>query len=128
MSYTWTNIANGDGAQGIRTKLNGLGTEAATLDTSKGNTDSLIFNSVSVAVASWVSSATYTDYPYQAVISCMGMDATYVPSVIFDASDATSGIYAPVSLSGANSVTIYANAVPSAAITIPTIIGWKELS
>lgn len=128
MAFTWTDIANGEGASSVRTKLNSLGAEGATLDTSKGNTDSLIFTSVAVAVASWVSSATYTDYPYQAVITCTGMDATYVPSVMFDAVEATSGVFAPVSLSGANSVTIYANAIPSAAITIPTIIGWKELS
>ncbi len=128
MSYTWTNIANGDGAQGIRNKLNGLGTEVQTLDTTKGNTQSLTFTNVAVAVASWVSSATYTDYPYQATITCTGMDSTYVPSVIFNVTEATSGSFAPVSTSGTDSVIIYANAIPSAAITIPTITGWKGLS
>jgi hypothetical protein len=128
MSYTWTNIANGDGAQGIRNKLNGLGTEVQTLGTTKGNTETLTFTNVAVAVNSWVSSATYTDYPYQAVISCTGVDSTYIPSVVFDVTEATSGSFAPVSTSGANSITIYANAIPSAAITIPTITGWKGLS
>ena len=41
--------------------------------------------------------------------------------VTFAPTEADSGNYAAVCLSGAGTVTIYAKAVPSATITIPTI-------
>lgn len=82
----------------------------------------LIFASVSVATSSWVSDSTYDDYDYKAVISLNDVTAAMIPDVVFDPDDATGGNFAPVALAGAGSVTIYAKEIPSAAITIPSII------
>lgn len=81
----------------------------------------LTFTNKNIAVASWVPDTTYAEYPYRASVTCSGVDANYVPNVIFDAMDCNEGIFAPVANSASNAVYIYANAKPSAAITIPTI-------
>lgn len=81
----------------------------------------LTYANKAVAVSSWVSDTTYEDYPYRASVPCSGVDANYVPSVMFDASDCNAGILAPVAVSASNAVYIYANEKPTATITIPTI-------
>lgn len=82
----------------------------------------LIFTSVSVATSAWVSDSTYNDYDYKAVISLNDVTAAMIPEVVFDPDDVAGGNFAPVALTAAGSVTIYAKEVPDAAITIPTII------
>ena len=86
------------------------------------NAASKIFSNVSVATSAWTSDTTYTDYPYKATIACSGVTANHVPTVNFGLADATSGIFAPVALSAANAVTIYASENPASAITIPSIV------
>ena len=86
------------------------------------NAASKIFSNVSVATSTWTSDTTYTDYPYKATITCSGVTANHVPTVNFCLDDATSGNYAPIALSGTNTVTIYATGIPESAITIPSIV------
>ena len=82
----------------------------------------LKFTNKTVATSAWTSDSTYTGYNYTAVVSCSNVTATMIPDVIFSPADAMSGNFAPVADSSAGSVTIYAKEVPSATITIPTII------
>lgn len=86
------------------------------------NAASKIFSNVSVATSAWTSDTTYTDYPYKATITCSGVTANHVPTVNFALDDAISGNFAPVALSGTNTVTIYATEKPTSAITIPSIV------
>ena len=75
-----------------------------------------------VAVADWQADATYTGYGYKAEITVAGVTANYSPDVRFRFTDANSGHFAGIADCTADKVIIYANAVPSAAITIPVII------
>lgn len=81
----------------------------------------LTFINKTVAVSAWVNDETYADYPYRAAISCTGVDTNYVPNVTFGVEECASALFAPVAMSAGNKIYIYANAVPDAAITIPTI-------
>lgn len=74
-----------------------------------------------VATTDWVSDNTYDSYPYKAEITTAGVTANDVMLVVFNVVEAMSGNYAPVCLSSANTVTIYAKEVPASSITIPTI-------
>ena len=86
----------------------------------------LLFTNVTVSTASFVSDSTYTDYGYRAAVPLTGAITSMIPEVILSLDDAISGTFAPVAESYAGGVYIYANAVPSAAITIPTIILWRD--
>ena len=87
-----------------------------------------IFSAVSVAASAWVSDSTYAAYPYAASIACSGVTASYVPEVVFGATEAASGNFAPVALSGSGTVKIYAAAKPTAAITVQSITCIKAVS
>ena len=80
-----------------------------------------IFQNVTVAASAWANSSTYAGYPFAAVISCAGVTAEHVPEVAFGVAEATGGNFAPVALSGAGTVTIYAAEKPGGAITLPVI-------
>ena len=87
-----------------------------------------IFSAVSVAASAWVSDSTYAAYPYAASIACSGVTASHVPEVVFGATEAASGNFAPVALSGSGTVKIYAAAKPTAAITVQSITCIKAVS
>ena len=87
-----------------------------------------IFSGVSVAASAWVSGSTYAAYPYAASIACPGVTASHVPEVVFDATEAASGNFAPVALSGSGTVKIYAATKPTAAITVQSITCIKAVS
>ena len=87
-----------------------------------------IFSSVSVAASAWVSDSTYAAYPYAASIACPGVTASHVPEVVFGATEAASGNFAPVALSGSGTVKIYAATKPTAAITVQSITCIKAVS
>ena len=80
-----------------------------------------IFSNVSVAASAWASDSTYAAYPYAASITCSGVTASHVPEVVFGATEAASGNFAPVALSGSGTVKIYAATKPTAAITVQSI-------
>jgi hypothetical protein len=87
-----------------------------------------IFSGVSVAASAWVSDSTYAAYPYAASIACPGVTASCVPEVVFGATEAASGNFAPVALSGSGTVKIYAATKPTAAITVQSITCIKAVS
>ena len=87
-----------------------------------------IFSVVSVAASAWVSDSTYAAYPYAASIACPGVTASHVPEVVFGATEAASGNFAPVALSGSGTVKIYAATKPTAAITVQSITCIKAVS
>ena len=86
-----------------------------------GTAGRIVLSNVSVAASAFTADATYTDFPYAAAIACAGVTADMFAEVVLSPTDALGGNYAPVCLTGAGTVTIYAAAVPSAALTIPTI-------
>ena len=83
---------------------------------------------MSVAASAWVSDSTYAAYPYAASIACPGVTASHVPEVVFGATEAASGNFAPVALSGGGTVKIYAATKPTAAITVQSITCIKAVS
>ena len=87
-----------------------------------------IFSGVSVTASAWVSDSTYAAYPYAASIACPGVTASHVPEVVFGATEAASGNFAPVALSGSGTVKIYAATKPTAAITVQSITCIKAVS
>ena len=87
-----------------------------------------IFSGVSVAASAWVSDSTYAAYPYAASIAYPGVTASHVPEVVFGATEAASGNFAPVALSGSGTVKIYAATKPTAAITVQSITCIKAVS
>ena len=87
-----------------------------------------IFSGVSVAASAWVSDSTDAAYPYAASIACPGVTASHVPEVVFGATEAASGNFAPVALSGSGTVKIYAATKPTAAITVQSITCIKAVS
>ena len=87
-----------------------------------------IFSGVSVAASAWMSDSTYAAYPYAASIACPGVTASHVPEVVFGATEAASGNFAPVALSGSGTVKIYAATKPTAAITVQSITCIKAVS
>ena len=87
-----------------------------------------IFSGVSVAASAWVSDSTYAAYPCAASIACPGVTASHVPEVVFGATEAASGNFAPVALSGSGTVKIYAATKPTAAITVQSITCIKAVS
>lgn len=91
-----------------------------------GNANILIFTNVIVETTSWVEDATYSEFGFKADISCIGVTEDYYPNVTFDVPQALSENYAPVSLSGQDTVTIYCVNVPQNTVTIPSIICSKE--
>ena len=94
---------------------------AAASHSHSGYAQVLIFQSVSVAASAWGSDSTYSAYPYAATLTLTGVTANHVPEVAFGATEAASGNYAPVALSGSGTVKIYAATKPTAAITIQSI-------
>ena len=87
-----------------------------------------IFSGVSVAASAWASDGTYAAYPYAASIACPGVTVSHVPEVVFGATEAASGNFAPVALSGSGTVKIYAATKPTAAITVQSITCIKAVS
>lgn len=87
-----------------------------------------VFSSVAVASAAWSSDATYAAFPYSATITASGVTSDMVPEVNFGLTEAASGNFAPVALSGSGTIKIYAAVAPSAAITIPSITCVKAVS
>lgn len=104
------------------------GTGAVTADTARENLGAqkkrLTFANTNVAASAWAADETYTDYPYRAAIPLTGVTATSFAEVVLSPADAVSGVYAPVCQTYTGGIYLYANAEPSAAMTIPAIVIW----
>ena len=81
----------------------------------------VVFENISVQPGEFVPDQTYVTHPHKAVIDAEGITTDYIADVVFGPKDAISGILAPVSKTGAGSVTIYANEVPAEPVLILTI-------
>ena len=153
MAFTYTNIADGEVTSSVRSKINALGSNAAslsstvdtnttnisTLTTEVGNNTSAIstlntnttnailqFTNKTVATSAWVSDTTYTYYPYKANITCTGVTTDHMPIVVLGTSDQESGHYIGAKTS-TNTVSIYATNPPSSTLTIPLIMAIKKV-
>ena len=121
-SPTDGNLVAFDGATGAQKDSGKKAADfAAASHSHSGYAQVLIFQSVSVAASAWGSDSTYSAYPYAATLTLTGVTASHVPEVAFGATEAASGNYAPVALSGSGTVKIYAATKPTAAITIQSI-------
>lgn len=85
----------------------------------------LRFTDTNVTTSDWNSDATYTDYPYRKAVALTGATATMIPDVVLAPAEATGGNIAPVAVSYAGGIYLYAKAIPDAAFTIPTITLWQ---
>lgn len=85
----------------------------------------LQFDNTAVPTSAFVADQTYEDYPYRAAVALPNVISSMIPDVMLGMTEATSGIFAPVAECYNGGVYLYANDVPSAAITIPTIICWR---
>ena len=85
----------------------------------------LTFTNTTVEAASFTADETYSDFPYRAAVPLTGAAEAMTPEVVFGVTDAMSGTFAPVAESYAGGVYIYAAELPSAAVTIPTILLWR---
>ena len=85
-----------------------------------------VFSNKSVAVSAFKADSTYADYPYRAAVALSGITAAYTPYVMFSEPDAATGIFSRNADSYAGGVYIYANKIPSAAVTIDEIICIEE--
>lgn len=87
-----------------------------------GNGNIITFSNITLETSAWVEDTTYEEFGYKADIVCTGVTADFFSDVTFNVTEAISGNYAPISLTGAGTVTIYAVEQPENAITIPSII------
>ena len=83
----------------------------------------LVKTDAALATDAWTTSSD-TTYTRKATISMTGVTASDYATVVFSASDATSGKLSPVCETGANTITIYAK--EPMALTIPVIVVMKE--
>lgn len=104
------------------------GTGAVTAGAARENLGAqkkrLTFANTNVAASAWAADETYADYPYRAAIPLTGVTAASFAEVVLSPADAVSGAYAPVCETYAGGIYLYANAVPSVAMTIPAIVIW----
>lgn len=86
----------------------------------------LIFNNKSVTWSEVQSTdADYNeDYPWRGTIQCNGVESEMIPEVILSISDATSGDFAPISISDENVIKIYASEEKVGTV-VPTAIAWR---
>lgn len=124
-------VANGGtgaiDAATARANLGALSSAAGAVGASNLAADAvkLTFTNTVVEAASFAADETYGDFPYRAAVPLAGAAEAMTPEVVFGVTDAMSGTFAPVAESYAGGVYIYAAELPSAAVTIPTILLWR---
>lgn len=90
-----------------------------------GNPDGI---TVSSEAWSQEQTPTYSGYGFKAVLTCTGVTVDHVPSVTFRPADLDAYSFAPVAVSGENTVTIYCGIKPAVDIVIPSIVAVKKSS
>lgn len=89
-------------------------------DVGAGNV--ITYSNIAVDTSAWQEDSTYDEFGFKAEIPCEGITEEFFSDVTFNVAEAISGNYAPISLTGAGKVTIYAVKAPESTITIPSII------
>ena len=92
---------------------------AATAPASSTN---LIFTNVTVAASAFEYDGSYSPFDYKAAVTLTGVTSSMIPFVSYSISDVEDGNFAPSAESYNGGIYLYSNRVPSAAITIPTIL------
>ena len=87
----------------------------------------LQFTNTSVPTSTFIDVSAWPGYPIQASIALNGVISSMTPAVVFSLVDSTSGNFAPIAQCYAGGVKIWAKTIPTAAITIPTIICWEAV-
>lgn len=85
----------------------------------------LKFQNVVVYTTYFSNTGTYSSYPYRASISLSGVTSDMTPEVVLPVSALANNDFAPVAECYNGGVYIYADSVPSASFTIPTILCWR---
>lgn len=86
------------------------------------------FNNIVITPSDFKDDLTFNEYPYKVDIPCTGITEQHYAMVLFSQKDAQSGIFAHVSDTSDNMVTIYANKIPSTNVTIDSIICTKVVN
>lgn len=77
-----------------------------------------------LTVGSWGNDpeSLFADFPKRGEISCSGVNASMYPIVAFNAEDAMSGDFAPISKAGAGKVYVYASDTPDHTVTPLSVV------
>lgn len=86
----------------------------------------LTFDSITVTSNAFSSDATYAHYGYKVTIPLTGVNSTMMPQVILGVTEATTGVFAPISQTYDGGVYLYASKVLNSSFTIPLIICWQN--
>lgn len=86
------------------------------------------FKNIVITPSDFKDDLTFNEYPYRVDIPCDGVTEQHYAMVLFNQTDALSGIFAHISNTSENTVTIYANKIPSTNITIESIICTKVVN
>lgn len=103
----------------INAKLAQIETQQESINTLQSRNK--FYNNITVPTTSWSANATYPKYPYRASIVLNDITPQYYPEVIFNITEATSGLFSPICETYNGGVYLYAGGIPSTSITIPTI-------
>jgi hypothetical protein len=112
---------------GLAIATNTASINALAVDSANLKSGTLIFTNTSVLVGAWTASTVYPGFGYAATFACTGVTSSSAVQVYFAPTEAMNGNYAPIATAGTNIVTIYAIAVPTATITIPTVVALKHV-
>lgn len=88
-------------------------------------TASFGFKNVTVKPTDFKVNDSMVGYPYKADITCANVTEQHCATVIFNQSDAQSGVFAPITNTSEGIVTIYSTKVPSTDIIINSIVCTK---
>lgn len=78
-----------------------------------------------IPTSSWQSDTEFADFPKRAALLLTGVTAAMFPEVVFDPSDAISGVLASVAKTYAGGVYLYATKVPDDAVTVLSVMCHK---
>lgn len=101
-------------------QITGSPTDNSNLESALNNKQNKALSFTNKSASSWVADNTYTDYGYKCELSCSGVTSSMYAMVNFAPTEADSGNYATVCLTGTNTVTIYSKVNDT--ITIPSIV------
>lgn len=87
----------------------------------------IVAKDLSVESSSWVSDATFADFPYKAEIEIAGVTADHVPDVTFDPSAVLTGKICPVAQTATDKVIIFASEIPAWTLEVLSIVCRKEI-
>ena len=122
---TTTHVDNTIPATAGAVGTSNLGDKVVTAAKLAADAVKLTFTNVTMNVSTFQRTSTYADFPYRGVVALTGVTAAMIPEVFLGVTDAVSGNFAPVAESVDGGICLYAAEIPSANVTIPTILCWR---